>query len=132
MNMVKSAHNYCIAENKRLLEEISRLKAEVEGLKAEKDQVECDYDNCYKRLVRIDDARYDLFMEIESLKAKVERLTKAGEWRPIETAPKDGGTILTYRKGNAFVMPHYYGNSSYEMTHWMPLPSAPAKEGKQE
>ena len=88
--------------------------------------------------------RYDLYLEhrfqaeeggewvkwedYARLKAEVERLTKAGEWQPIETAPKDGGTILTYRKGNVFVLNQYYGNSSYEMTHWIPLPSAPAKE----
>ena len=64
------------------------------------------------------------YVDYARLKAEVERLT----WQPIETAPKDGGTILTYRKGNVFVLNQYYGNSSYEMTHWMPLPSAPAKE----
>lgn len=32
MNMAKSAHNYCVAENKRLLEENALLKAEVERL----------------------------------------------------------------------------------------------------
>lgn len=33
MNMAKSAHNYCIAENKRLLSENAFLKSEVERLK---------------------------------------------------------------------------------------------------
>jgi hypothetical protein len=52
----------------------NQLVAEVERLKAEKDQAECDYDNCQKRLVRIDDCRCDLFMENKTLKAEVERL----------------------------------------------------------
>lgn len=59
-------------------DDIKRLKAEVERLKAEKDQVECDYDNCHKKLVRIDDVRCDLFMEVKRLKAEVERLRIAG------------------------------------------------------
>lgn len=59
--------------------ELFRFKAEVERLKAEKDQAECDYDNCQKRLVRIDDCRCDLFMENKTLKAEVDNLRKAGE-----------------------------------------------------
>ena len=55
--------------------ELFRLKAEVERLKAEKDQAECDYDNCQKRKVSIDNHRFDLFTENKNLKAEVERLT---------------------------------------------------------
>lgn len=57
----------------------NQLVAEVERLKAEKDQAECDYDNCQKRLVRIDDCRCDLFMENKTIKAEVDNLRKAGE-----------------------------------------------------
>ena len=61
------------------LQEIQRLKAEVDRLTAEKDQAECDYDNCQKRKVSIDNHRFDLFNENKSLKAEVERLRKAGD-----------------------------------------------------
>lgn len=56
------------------LKAIDELKAEVKRLTAEKDQAECDYDNCQKRLVRIDNCRCDLFMENKNLKAEVQRL----------------------------------------------------------
>ena len=54
----------------------ARLKAEVERLTAEKDQAECDYDNCQKRKVSIDNHRFYLFNENKNLKAEVERLRK--------------------------------------------------------
>lgn len=62
-------------------------------------------------------------------------------WRPIETAPKDGRYILLlkpawYHAPRWFVArwqdtgltagwQHYYGP---EPTHWMPLPPPPAQE----
>lgn len=73
-------------------------------------------------------------------------------WQPIETAPKDGTTILGYYYGK-ILMAHWEADGSenrggepawidgsfdkyeeffvYPLTHWMPLPSAPAAE-KQE
>lgn len=59
-----------------LQEENARLKEEVERLKAEKDQAECDYDNCQKRKVSIDNHRFDLFTENKTLKTEVERLNE--------------------------------------------------------
>ena len=69
------------------------------------------------------------------LQAEVERLRSLSansEWQPIETAPKDGQDILAYRHPHgAFLIPYYWGNDTYQMTHWMPLPKPPAaKEGK--
>lgn len=57
------------------------------------------------------------------------------EWQPIETAPKDGTRILTYRQGyveNMAVAWSYelgwhpvFGDIWPNPTHWMPLPSPP-------
>ena len=65
------------------------------------------------------------------------------EWQPIETAPKDGSTILiathSYEGGvmmaawasdvptPAFV--DEVGDSYFDATHWMPLPAPPRETG---
>ena len=65
----------------------------------------------------------------------------AGGWQPIETAPKDGRSILAYGPGwsevekalwlhsaQKFVIIDWLGEmlSEYEpFTHWMPLPEPP-------
>ena len=76
-----------------------------------------------------------LWEDYARLQAEVERLRSLSansEWQPIETAPKDGQDILAYRHPHgAFLIPYYWGNDTYQMTHWMPLPKPPAaKEGK--
>jgi len=77
------------------------------------------------------------------LKAEVERLTdcKAGEWQPIETAPKDMTRVLGYVEEYIVVMWWFTysngrscwetvdGESEVDPTHWMPLPKPP-QEGK--
>lgn len=60
-------------------EDYACLKAEVERLTAEKDQAECDYDNCQRRKVSIDNHRCDLFMENKTLKAEIEGLYRNGD-----------------------------------------------------
>jgi len=100
----------------------------------------------------------DLRAEIERLRAENERLTRecAAEWEPIETAPRDGTTILVYfrRHGPMTVVasdqddpdadwrPWYIDDHKHgpyvvrgyrqgDDTHWMPLPKPPkALEGK--
>ncbi len=58
------------------------------------------------------------------------------EWQPIETAPKDGKRILTFRYlGDGYkVRVAYYtkgvwrnaqGHNPLNATHWMPLPEPP-------
>jgi hypothetical protein len=59
-------------------------------------------------------------------------------WQPIETAPKDGGSILLAtpkgRMADGFWSP-VYGVWSWpyvmvEPTHWMPLPGRPSAQGQ--
>lgn len=56
-------------------------------------------------------------------------------WQPIETAPKDGTEILTFKIGNykrRILAIHWWDGSHFKSrsyipnpTHWMPLPSRP-------
>ena len=80
-------------------------------------------------------------IEAKRLKAEVERLRKAGEWQPIETAPKDMTRVLGYVEEYIVVMWWFTysngrscwetvdGESEVDPTHWMPLPKPP-QEGK--
>ena len=77
------------------------------------------------------------------LKAEVERLRKAGDWLPIESAPRDGSYFIGGVWGDMESRPtwatmcHYYVRGKrFEMQEtcdqpdfWIPLPNAP-KEGK--
>lgn len=66
----------------------------------------------------------------------------ATQWRPIETAPKDGTKILAWYDGQGHLLVHWgyaygirgwldrNGNIEYTPTHWMPFPKPP-QEGKQ-
>ena len=67
------------------------------------------------------------------------------EWQPIETAPKDGTYVLGASSIKVNVAMFFngewcwaYGHCEchgwptapfFPITHWMPMPSAPAKEG---
>lgn len=76
------------------------------------------------------------FEDYATLKAEVERLTKDLEWQPIETAPKDGkSVVLVIEYG--YVYTGIFHNDGYcqdlagaglDPTHWMPLPKPPKQE----
>jgi hypothetical protein len=53
-------------------------------------------------------------------------------WRPIETAPRDGTSVLIHDGEFAQMVAEYHKGSwlalmeyTYRPTHWMPLPPAP-------
>lgn len=59
------------------------------------------------------------------------------EWMDIETAPKDGTTVLVVRDGYQVFMGRWWGGREWSlagdtwggwanrMTHWMPVPQPP-------
>ena len=86
----------------------------------------------------------ELTAERDALKQQRDDLLVAQQWQPINTAPKDG-LFLVHRKHTAYpIVAHVYkpygsicdyvfGELLHNVTHWMPLPPAPAiasvKEG---
>lgn len=73
------------------------------------------------------------------------KIERCGQWQPIETAPKDGVTILAFSEPGAYTCYWYDGKETnegcpgwidgsvnkyeefyvYHPTHWMPLPEPP-------
>lgn len=65
--------------------------------------------------------------------------TRAPQWQPIESAPKDGTRILLFGDGDQVVAYFNVGYGTWGdgdhhddiqgLTHWQPLPAAPEVEG---
>ena len=87
------------------------------------------------KMVKCKDGPYVDFEQhqeiVAALAAENERLRKAGEWMPIETAPKDGTdiqirVIMRYDKD---AQGWAYFQNPQTTAEWMPLSNA-AKEGR--
>lgn len=111
-----------------LAEELKKAKAEIAELRGQPDPLTA---YLYAAELCKDD--------IKTLKDEVKRLTKASEWQPIETAPKDGKTIILVVE-YGYVYTGIFHNDGYcqdltgaglDPTHWMPLPQPPKQEEKQ-
>lgn len=75
---------------------------------------------------------------ILKLQAERDSLLAATQWRPIDTAPKDGTWVLCKVEDNdpqyesILVLRYVIGSwgrpgiGGYRATHWMPLPNPPA------
>jgi hypothetical protein len=86
-------------------------------------------------------ARAESAKELAEKDAEIERLKRATEWQPIETAPKTAEQILATNGACETWVVFWYKNqwaahvcaddyySVYfdegDLTHWMPLPDAP-------
>lgn len=74
-----------------------------------------------------EDPAYDMFKELDRLRAENERLrAKVEKWecQPIETAPKDVKWLLTW-DGSHYHIATRLGWTGMTPTHWMPLPDPP-------
>jgi hypothetical protein len=101
----------------------------MQDLTGELHTASCANANAHKKITRL-------------TKAEVERLRKAGDWLPIESAPRDGSYFIGGVWGDMESRPtwatmcHYYiSGKRFEMQEtcdqpdfWIPLPNAP-KEG---
>ncbi len=77
--------------------------------------------------------------EARILIAELSGQLREREWQPIETAPKNGGSILVYGRFGAIVtvFRSVFGDKwllsngdgiIIKPTHWMPLPTPPKKD----
>jgi cell division protein FtsB len=138
------------ARVKELEEALANLKAERDQLKAdleksdgvvwtlsvENDRLKAEVEIQNQRINREDKEVAKLYRENARLKADIERLTKAGQWQPMDTAPRYQDVLCWLDNHQSIVVGwevsscHWEdtsSNSTINPTHWMPLPSAPSK-----
>lgn len=97
--------------------------------------------------VKLIDGRFGYAIPINDFSALVQesrRTYRASEWQPIETAPKDGTSILGYRDGFNRISVWWLFNNRWNCdasyfsrpllppTHWMPFPAPPLAAQTQE
>lgn len=87
----------------------------------------------------------NLHKQRDDLQSELEQCRKDAEWQPIDTAPKDGTSILIYTGEGIVEASYQYGNweqapcyATYEgcggvalsckPTHWKPLPQPPVTD----
>lgn len=105
------------------MQENARLKEEVERLKKYNEEA----------MAHIAKEERKSRERLDMVQTDVERLTKAGEWQPIETAPfQPSVRIIVDRNDDGEVGIVWSTDLSYYPVEqypdwWMPLPSAPAK-----
>jgi len=80
--------------------------------------------------------------EVDQLQDQFRHLLQAQEWKPIESAPKDGERIILWLDDEGFSMTGYWDakeemwrlpewdmwtgeEGMHTLTHWMPLPLPP-------
>lgn len=143
LRRLAQVEQYAETLNARCIEdaaELGRKSDAIQRLWAERDQL--------REVIADKNAAIDLMRQAaDQLRAEVEALrADAPQWRPIETAPKDGtNVLLVNRKGNmaaglwmdslsgsgwylrgGSLRPDTFFNDHHGPTHWMPLPAAPA------
>lgn len=95
--------------------------------------------NIQSGMVECSIGEWVLHSDYARLKDEVERLRKATEWQPIETAPRDGTEIFACVGKYGFEATAFYSGRwnlsndddgyawPYNPTHWMPIPQPPTK-----
>ena len=95
-----------------------------------------DVAGSYYRSGDVDERIKRLRAEMDKLRAETERLRAMMEWRPIESAPWDGGDMLVYNPVSCEMFVAYQTESGRwsfavghvmknDPSHWIPLPPAP-------
>ncbi len=98
------------------------------------------------RMVPWHSGDYVTFSDYDQVRKQRDDLLEKSEWKPIESAPKDGTRVIAVSRGcDAHVhfwhqtdkawWIEYADGRSWQPTHWMPLPNpftiaAAEKEGK--